>query len=321
MRKLTSKTNHYQHRLDTADFVLMASIGQSSTLSRTAQVLGVSLSTISRQLQALEAKVGQTLIRRGKRSITFTPAGNVLADQSSTLLAHIAEVELAVSGSVAQTPLRIQGTFGFGRQFLAPIITEYCRLYPLQRIALELADRDPDLLTDRFDIAIRFGRPPDKAVIAKRLAPNRRFLVTSPDYARSIAGALKTPADLSKIRCVALHQDDDRFSVWPLVHADGRSKLAASVRVNAVLASNHGEVVKQWAVDGLGVALRSEFDVAPELASGALIRVLPEWEGALGDIYALYRTRNTSKSGANTSAPANFLTFLQSALKLRLNSL
>jgi LysR family transcriptional regulator, transcriptional activator for dmlA len=321
MRKHNSNTEFNQHRLETADFVLMDCIGQSATLSRTAQVLGVSLSTVSRQLQALETKVGQALIRRGKRSITFTPAGNVLADQAATVLTHIAEVELAVRGTVAQTPLRIQGTFGFGRQFLAPIITEYCRLHPLQRIALELADRDPDLLTDRFDIAIRFGRPPDRAVIAKRLAPNRRFLVASPDYARSIVSALKAPSDLAKIRCIALHQDDDRYSVWPLVHTDGRSKLAASVRVNAVLASNHGEVVKQWAVDGLGVALRSEFDVAPELTSGALVRVLPEWEGALGDIYALYRTRNAARSGASANAPANFLTFLQTALKLRLNGL
>jgi LysR family transcriptional regulator, transcriptional activator for dmlA len=321
MRKLQNpppKSSSPSQRLETADFLLISSIGQSSNLSRCAQVLGLSLSTVSRQLQALELKVGQSLIDRGKRTVSLTPAGSVLVDQAEAVLAHIAEVELALRGAAQQTPLRIQGTFGFGRQVIAPIITEFCRLNPQQRIELELADRDPDLLSNRFDIAVRFGQPPDRAVIARRLAPNRRFLVASPDYARAIAKTVTAPSDLVKVRCVALHQDNDRFSVWPLVNTESRPKQSTSVSVSAVLASNHGEVVKQWAVDGLGVALRSEFDVAPELRSGALVRILEDWEGAHGDIYAMYRPKRSGTSTRHAQVIANFLTFLQNSLKTRL---
>jgi LysR family transcriptional regulator, transcriptional activator for dmlA len=299
-------------KLDISDFELMLQIGQSATLSRASQELGVSLSTVSRQLQALEVKIGQPLIRRGKRSIELTVAGATLSNQAREVIEHIAQVERSLLGTAQQTVLRIQGTFGFGRQFLSPIIAQYCRLHPQQRIQLELADRDPDLLDDRFDIAVRF---------AKKLAPNRRFLVASPDYARSIARSLKTPQDLSKIRCIALHQDNDRFSVWPLVKTDERQKQQTSVRIVAVLASNHGEVVKQWAIEGLGVTLRSEFDVKPELASGALVRVLPEWQGSLGDIYAMYKPRNEVSEKQQAVASANFLTFLQTSLKSKLYGL
>jgi LysR family transcriptional regulator, transcriptional activator for dmlA len=308
-------------KLDISDFELMLQIGQSTTLSRASQELGVSLSTVSRQLQALEAKIGQPLIRRGKRSIELTVAGTTLSNQAREVIEHIAQVERSLIGTAQQTVLRIQGTFGFGRQFLSPIIAQYCRLHPQQRIQLELADRDPDLLDDRFDIAVRFGQPPNRAVIAKKLAPNRRFLVASPDYARSIANTLKTPQDLTKIRCIALHQDNDRFSVWPLVKTDERQKQLTSVRIVAVLASNHGEVVKQWAIEGLGVTLRSEFDVKPELASGTLVRVLPEWQGSLGDIYAMYKPRNESSEKQQAIASANFLTFLQTSLKSKLYGL
>jgi LysR family transcriptional regulator, transcriptional activator for dmlA len=308
-------------KLDIQDFELMLQIGQCATLSRTAQELGVSLSTVSRQLQAIETKIGQALIRRGKRSIELTTAGTTLANQAREVLDHIAQVEKGLVGAAQQTALRIQGTFGFGRQFLSPIIAQYCRLHPLQRIQLELADHDPDLLDDRFDIAVRFGQPPNRAVIARKLAPNRRFLVASPDYARSVADILKSPQDLSKVRCIALHQDNDRFSVWPLVSADERPRQEISVRVVAMLASNHGEVVKQWAIDGLGVTLRSEFDVNPELDSGTLVRVLPEWQGSLGDIYAMYKPRNEASDKHQSLVSAKFLTFLQNSLKTKLYGL
>jgi LysR family transcriptional regulator, transcriptional activator for dmlA len=308
-------------KLDIHDFELMLQIGQCATLSRTAQELGVSLSTVSRQLQALEAKVGQALIRRGKRSIELTVAGTTLANQAREVLDHIAQVERTLLGTTNQAALRIQGTFGFGRQFLSAIIAQYCRLHPQQRIQLELADRDPDLLDDRFDIAVRFGQPPDRAVIARKLAPNRRFLVASPEYARSVASILRTPQDLTKVRCIALHQDNDRFSVWPLIKSDERPKQETSVRVVAMLASNHGEVVKQWAIEGLGVTLRSEFDVAPELINGQLVRVLPEWQGTLGDIYAMYKPRKEISEKHQNLASANFLTFLQTSLKSRLYGL
>jgi LysR family transcriptional regulator, transcriptional activator for dmlA len=308
-------------KLEIQDFELMLQIGQCATLSRASQELGVSLSTVSRQLQGLEAKIGQALIRRGKRSIELTVAGKTLANQAREVLDHVAKVEQGLLGAAQQTVLRIQGTFGFGRQFLSPIIAQYCRLHPQQRIQLELADRDPDLLDDRFDIAVRFGQPPNRAVIARKLALNRRFLVASPDYARSVSKILKAPQDLIKVRCIALHQDNDRFSVWPLVKAGERPKQEISVRVMAMLASNHGEVVKQWAIDGLGVTLRSEFDVNPELASGTLVRVLPDWQGSLGDIYAMYKPRNESSDKHQNLASANFLTFLQTSLKTTLYGL
>jgi LysR family transcriptional regulator, transcriptional activator for dmlA len=305
--------------LESADFTLILRIAQNPNLSRAAQELGVSLSTVSRQLQAMEARLGQSLIRRGKRSTELTAAGSLLAQHAQEFLDRFSELEQALNGAQRASVLRIQSTFGFGRQILAPIITNFCRLHPECKIRLDLADRDPDLLDDRFDLAVRFGQPPNRAVVARKLAPNRRFLVTSPDYARSIAKILKTPLLLTQVRCIALNQDNDRFSVWQLINTETKTKEMLSVRVVPFLASNHGEVVKQWAADGLGVALRSEFDVAPELKEGSLVRILSTWEGAASDIYAMYRPRKPRIGHSQQMVGANFLTFLQTSLRDKLN--
>jgi LysR family transcriptional regulator, transcriptional activator for dmlA len=315
-----SKLNYLTSgNLESADFTLILRIAQNANLSRAAQELGVSLSTVSRQLQAMETRLGQALIRRGKRSTELTAAGTLLAHHAQEFLDRFSELEQALNGAQRASVLRIQSTFGFGRQILAPIITQFCRLHPEHKIQLDLADRDPDLLDDRFDLAVRFGQPPDRAVVARKLAPNRRFLVTSPDYARAIAAMLKTPLNLPQIRCIALNQDNDRFSVWQLIKTETKMKEVLSIRVAPVLASNHGEVVKQWATDGLGVALRSEFDVAPELKAGSLVRILTDWEGAPSDIYAMYRPRKAGIGQPQQMVGANFLTFLQTSLRDKLN--
>jgi LysR family transcriptional regulator, transcriptional activator for dmlA len=305
--------------LETADFTLILRIAQNTNLSRAAQELGVSLSTVSRQLQTMEARLGQALIRRGKRSTELTAAGTLLAQHAQEILDRLSEIEQALNGAQKANVLRMQSTFGFGRQILAPIITQFCRLHPDQKIQLDLADRDPDLLDDRFDLAIRFGQPPDRAVVARKLAPNRRFLVASPDYARVIGKFLKTPQQLPQIRSIALNQDNDRFSIWQLINTETKAKERVSIRVAPVLASNHGEVVKQWATDGLGVALRSEFDVAPELKTGTLVRILKDWEGVPSDIYAMYRPRKSGLGHPQQTIGANFLTFLQISLRDKLN--
>ncbi len=314
-------SNLTNSRLEVSDLKLIQAIGANRNLSRAAQQMGLALSTISRQLQALEAKLEQALILRGKRMTELTPAGALLLARADLVLQELSEIEQDLIGAIKAKPLRVQGTFGFGRQFLAPIIAQYCRLHPQQRIQLELADRDPQLLDDRFDIAVRFGKPPDRAVVAKKIAANRRFIVASPSYLRSLAKPIREPEDLAKVRCVTLNQDNDRYSLWPLVNLSSKPRLERSIRIDPMLASNHGEVVKQWAIEGLGVALRSEFDVAPDIAAGKLVRILPDWQGALGDIYAMYKPKSGPTSRPEMSAIVQFLTYLQQQLRERLNAL
>ena len=299
-----------QNPLESSDLRFFLTLAQSGSLSRAAQELGVAPSSVSRQLQSLETRLDQTLLRRGKSGILLTPAGQVLREQAHDVLANLTSIEDELKRSGSQSLLRVHGTFGFGRQFLAPAMTDFARLYPQVRLQLELADRDPSLLDDRFDVAVRFGKPPDRAVVAKKLVANRRYLVASPDYARSVAKILQQPSDLQRVRCLSLHQDNDRYSVWQLKRSNPSSTIA--LRLSPALFSNHGEVVKQWAADGLGIALRSEFDVITELTNGSLVRVLTDWEGSASDIYAMYKTGPLQRSQGIT---VKFLTHLQFTLQ------
>ncbi len=261
-------------------------VAAAQNLSRAAQELGVSPSSCSRRLSAIEQRLGTQLLVRIRQRSRLTDAWRQLAAGGERLLAELSELERAVAA--ADDPgtgsLRVHSSLGFGRQWLGAMIADYARLNPRLQFTLALEDHDPSLAEARFDVAIRVGRPPTRAIVARRLAPNRRILVASPDYLRA-AGEPASPLDLERHRCLVLRQDRDAYAVWRL--RQGRRE--SLVRVTPALASNHGEVIREWAVAGLGIALRSEYDVAGEMRDRRLVRVLPDVVGPQGTIFALFR--------------------------------
>ncbi len=136
-------------------------------------------------------------------------------------------------------------------------------------------------------MCVRFGEPPDARVVARLLAANRRLLCASPGYLarQGLPGA---PADLARHNIIAIRQGDAGDGIWRL--RSGRR--TETVKVSGSLSTNDGEIAVQWALAGLGIVMRAEWDVARYLRSGRLRQVLPQWQTPPADIYAVYPARH-----------------------------
>lgn len=138
-------------------------------------------------------------------------------------------------------------------------------------------------------MCIRFGEPPDARVIARRLAPNRRLLCAAPAYLAR-RGTPARPADLQQHDCIDIRQGDDVHGVWRFAGA----RKHESVRLRNHLATNDGEIAVNWALAGLGLVMRAEWDVARYLRSGRLVQVLQDWQTPPADIHAVYPQRHAA---------------------------
>ena len=152
---------------------------------------------------------------------------------------------------------------------------------------LQLSASPPPITDDAWDVAIRFGEPPDSRLVARKLAANRRLLCASPAYL-SREGAPKSPAELARHNFISIRQADEAQGLLRL----RSGKKSEAVRLRAHLSTNDGEVAVNWALAGLGIVLRAGWDVTRYLKSGRLQHVLPNWETPPADIFAVYPARH-----------------------------
>ena len=179
--------------------------------------------------------------------------------------------------------IRIGCSFGFGRSYIAPAITELMHSYPELQVHFELYDRQIDLAQDNIDLDIRINDEIPDYYIAHLLTKNKRILCAAPPYLQKYGGPT-TLQELSRHDCLVTKERDMTHGVWEL--DNGQEKK--SVKVAGHLSSNSGEIVLQWALQGKGIMLRSEWDVQPFLASGELVRVLPDYAQS-ANIWAVYQ--------------------------------
>lgn len=183
-------------------------------------------------------------------------------------------------GRVNNAPL------GFGRTYIGPAISAFIKRYPDVEVQLHLTDRPISLPDEAIDVSIRFGDLPDSRLIAKKIAANRRLLVASPAYLRT-AGQPSHPHDLTQHQCIVLRQNESAYGNWRL----SRGKQTETIKVHGKLSTNDGEVALNWALEGHGILMRAEWDVAKYLRSGRLALILHDYETPPADIYAVYLER------------------------------
>jgi DNA-binding transcriptional LysR family regulator len=266
-------------------FVLVARHG---SLAAAARAIDLTPPAATKRLAALESRLGVRLLNRTTRSVSLTSEGETYLQHATRILAEIKEMEDAVSQARA-TPrglLRVNATLGFGRTTIAPLVSAFAVRYPEVEVQMEVTDRPVDLVESGFDLAIRFGALPDKRLNARRLLSNRRFLCASPAYLER-HGAPSSLADLANHRCIIHRQNDDAYGIWRFMHQD-QSEV---VKVHGMLSSNDGDIVLGWALDGHGILIRSEWDLARYLDSGRLKIVLPQFTLPAADLYVYYPSR------------------------------
>ena len=261
---------------------------KQGSLAATARELNLTPPAVSRRLSQLEERLGVRLLNRTTRRISLTSEGEVYFQNALRILSDIDDMECLVSSSRAAPKglLRVNAPLGFGRSYIGPSISAFTKTYSDVEVQLHLTDRPISLPDEAIDVSIRFGDLPDSRLIAKKIAANRRLLCASPAYLRA-AGRPAHPHDLTQHQCIVLRQNEAAYGNWRL----SRGKQTETVKVHGKLSTNDGEVALNWALDGQGILMRAEWDVAKYLRSGRLEQVLTDYETPAADIYAVYMER------------------------------
>ena len=280
--------------LQLEDMHLLRALGGSPSLAAAARLLDLTPPAVTVRLQRIEERVGVRLATRAARGIALTDEGQRLVQEAIDILERIESIASRVSGesSGVSGHLRVVAPFGFGREYIAPLVRDLHRAHPNLAISLILVE-SPLAAASGADVLISIGHVKGSSWIGHFLAPNDRILCASPALARNLS-KLKHPSELSRHDYLTLRENDEDVTRLRFTQHDAAGKRlskAVTVRLNSVLSSNDGTVVRDWAVDGLGVVARSEWDCARLLAEGKLKRVLPSWRLEPAPVMALMPTR------------------------------
>jgi DNA-binding transcriptional LysR family regulator len=256
----------------------------SGSYAEAARRLGVTRSAVSKAVMELEQSLGARLLDRTTRRVTPTEAGLAYYERCVAILAQIEETEAQVSRlhDEPKGVLRINAPMSFGTLYLGTAIADFMDRYTELKVELTLTDRFIDPLEEGVDVTVRIGALSDSSLITRRIAPARVLLVASPGYlARH--GEPQTLSDLAHHKCLS-YGHTTSMQRWQLIE-NGQT---VSVPIGACLSSNNGDVLRDAAVKGIGIARLPTFIVGQDLESGRLKTVLPDNRPPDGAIHALY---------------------------------
>ncbi|WP_159728124.1 LysR family transcriptional regulator [Methylosinus sp. Ce-a6] len=259
-------------------------IVERGSMTAAAADLGVSQPAVSKLLRNLEAHAGARLFERGPRALRPTRQGLALYEAASAPLAAIeaALESLRGEGAAICGELRLHCPSCIGERHLHAIVMAFQDAHPAVAVALSLENRAVDLIFENFDVALRMGRPSEQALIQKRIGFSRRILVAAPAYLAR-AAPLRAPADLGA-HDLLVTDASLRNGALRLRKGDATKDIALRPK----LATNSAQVLVQALRAGRGVATAQLLLVAEELRSGALIRVLPEYEIEPSEFFLVY---------------------------------
>lgn len=245
-----------------ATFVAVAEAG---SISEAARRLRLSKSVVSERLSELETSLGTSLLHRTTRKMSLTEDGVAFRERAARIVRDVedAAAELTSRRGTLAGPLRLSAPVTFGRMHLGPALYPFLAQHPRLELTLDLDDRRVDAAADGYDAVVRHGPIVDSRLMVWRLAPSRRVLVASPAYlARH--GAPTSIADLEEHR--GIFYTNRGIADWRFPGPDG----AAIVRAQVGLRVNNGDVMRDAAVAGLGLALLPLFVAGAAIRAGAL---------------------------------------------------
>jgi DNA-binding transcriptional LysR family regulator len=267
-----------------ADLDIFARVVTAGSMSAAGRDLNVSPAVISKSIRRLEERLGVRLMQRTTRQIALTEAGQGYFERVVSILASIEEAEAFAASETAQVRgvLKVSAPTSFGRMHIAPHLMPFLDAHPQLVLDLNLSDDFTDIVGEGYDVAIRIADLESSSLVARRLAPNNRILCASPDYLDR-HGLPEALSDLSRHRLL-VHMADH----WRLEGPEGLS----IVKVEGPLRTNSSEVVREATLAGLGIALRSTWDVGADIKEGRLQVVLPQYRASSRvAIHAVYPSR------------------------------
>ncbi len=257
--------------MNLTQLTLFQQIVEKGSLAAAGRELGLSPTTVSERLAALEAHYSVTLLNRTTRAISLTEEGRTLFEGARQVLSEAEELDYRVrlGANTLSGPIRVSAPLGLGRSIIEPVINEFLDDNPQTQVELLLSDGYVNIVNEGIDIAVRFGDLADSTLRARVLGDNHRVVCASPDYVRRF-GTPSHPDDLLKHNCMLMRFGIHLDNVWNFV-IEGK-KTQVSVSGNRI--ANDGRLVHDWCLEGYGIALKSLWDVGPDLEAGKLIRLL-----------------------------------------------
>ena len=258
---------------DLAGMVAFVRVAEMGSFVRASEALDLSKSAVSKQLTALERRLGTQLLHRTTRRLSLTEAGQhyLRHAQNAIAEARAAEDSVANARRVPQGRLRVAMPSSFGLLHVAPLLGAFLARYPEISVDLLFDDREHDLVAEGIDLAIRLGKLPDTSMMAKPLARSRALLCASPDYL-GLHGRPASPDALATHDC--LHYSLSPVGrIWDL----RRGREVIRVALGARLAADSSLALLMAATAGAGIARLPEFVAFSAIQSSALEVVLPDW--------------------------------------------
>ncbi|MCB1519234.1 MAG: LysR family transcriptional regulator [Hyphomicrobiaceae bacterium] len=268
-----------------SDLEIFARVARTANMSAAGREMGLSPAVVSKRISLLEERLGARLFQRTTRHLTLTETGEGYFKRVVDILSLIEEAEDFVNrrNTRPRGVLKVTAPTAFSRLHIAPFLPDFLARYADVELEMHLTDNIVDIIRDGFDVAIRIGELRDSSLVARKLAPDHRVLCAAPSYLAS-AGMPKTLADLESHNCLLAGAQD----MWRLEGPDGQTQ----VRVKGNIRSNSADFVRQGLLAGLGIGLRSTWDIGAELKSGALEVVLPNYRSVSAvSIFAVYPCR------------------------------
>jgi len=268
---------------------VLSAVIEAGTIARAADALGLTASAVSRAISRLEARVGVRLLERTTRSLSLTDEGRRFYERVGPHLAGIEEAAIEASGSagIVRGRLRVNVDPFFSRIVLSSHIREFLEKYP--EVSLELLMRDAvgDLGAGGFDLALRFGEPPNGSLVARKLVETRVLTVAAPAYVAE-HGRPRHPSEVVDHDCIGFY---DAANQRPFDWEFRKGKEVLPVKVSArVLVSDVGAMLSACEA-GAGIAQILQLGSSHLVESGALINLFPEWSGEMFPLYALFPSR------------------------------
>ncbi len=272
------------------NLALFLLIVEKGSLSAAGREVGLSPTSVSERLGALEKHYGATLLTRTTRSISLTDEGRLLVDGARRMLADAEDIESNIKLGTERISglIRLSAPVDLGRNRIVPILDQFLDDNPNVSLDLNLTDGFLDLAGQGIDFAIRYGALSDSTLRVRKLSEGRRVVCASPAYL-SAHGTPLHPSELAQQQCILMRFGANIHREW-LFRADGRS---FKVLVPGRRIANDGDQVRQWCLAGHGICIKSYLDVRDDLEAGRLIEVLGAYSLPGVDLQIVYPSGHT----------------------------
>lgn len=268
------------------DLEIFARVARTGNMSAAGREMGLSPAVVSKRISLLEERLNARLFQRTTRQLTLTETGEGYFKRVVDIIALFEEAEDFVSrrNTSPRGLLKVTAPTSFARLHIAPHLPTFMQRYPDIELDFQLTDNFVDIIRDGFDVAIRIGELADSSLVARKIAPDDRVLCASPKYLAENP-APRNLSDLERHNCLLAGSQDG----WRLKDKEGREH---QVRVEGSIRSNSSDFIREALLLGLGLGLRSTWDIAPELERGDLQVVMPDFSGSSNfAVHAVYPCR------------------------------